>query len=213
MTTQHLPMTHYNRTRNVLFGVGVGLGLVGLIGLYFTEKIGYNTATIAFATLASAGFGFGLAGLMMSFVRFMPYWVRERAEDQAADPAYKIYMRTMWRTMAIYIVLLGIGGVANLYPMPVALRAVLAVAPVVPLGWLLFAHLRYLRGIDEMQRRIELESIGIAAMVTAIAYMAAGFLQSAKVIHIDGALAMLLMFPMLCVTYGIGKFFVARHYR
>jgi hypothetical protein len=63
-----------------------------------------------------------------------------------------------------------------------------------------------------MQRRIELESGSIAAMLVAAGYLGAGFLQSAKLIDIPSGPALIFVFPMLCLCYGIVKIVVARRY-
>ena len=43
--------------------------------------------------------------------------------------------------------------------------------------------------------------------------MAAGFLQTAELIDVPSKVAMLWVFPALCLTYGIAKVFIARRYR
>ena len=70
----------------------------------------------------------------------------------------------------------------------------------------------YLREIDEMQRRIETEAIGIASLGVALLYFAGGLLQKAKVIDVDAAAAMIWVFPLLCASYGIAKMVLTRRY-
>ena len=99
--------------------------------------------------------------------------------------------------------------------MPIAsvpLRALVAVLPVLPLVLMMAAGLRYLREIDELQRRIETESIGVASLLTSLLYFGAGLLQQAKVIDIGAGVAMIWVFPLLCATYGITKMVLARRY-
>jgi hypothetical protein len=43
-------------------------------------------------------------------------------------------------------------------------------------------------------------------------YFAGGMLQKAKVIELDAGVAMIWVFPLLCVTYGIAKMIVTRRY-
>lgn len=92
------------------------------------------------------------------------------------------------------------------------LRAVVAVVPALAIALMMRAALRYLREIDELQRRIETESIGIASLLVSLLYFAAGLLQKAKVIDIDAGVAMIWVFPLLCLSYGVSKMVLARRY-
>ena len=64
-----------------------------------------------------------------------------------------------------------------------------------------------------MQRRIELEAVSIATALVSLVYLSAGFLQSAKVIDIPSAVAMIWVFPLVIVVYAIAKLAIARRYR
>ena len=75
------------------------------------------------------------------------------------------------------------------------------------------AEMHFVRGVDELQQRIEFEAVCIAAALVAFAYMTAGFLQAARVIDVPASAAMLWVFPLLCGTYGIAKAVIARRYR
>jgi len=75
------------------------------------------------------------------------------------------------------------------------------------------AFVRFVRDSDEMQRRIELESGAVGALLVSAGFLAAGFLQSAKLIDVPSSVAMLWVFPMLCFTYGIAKVFISRRYQ
>ena len=93
------------------------------------------------------------------------------------------------------------------------LRAVVALLPVPPIALALRAMMRRIRDADELQRRIELEAIGIATACVSLAYLAGGFLQGAKVIDLAAADAMIWMFPLVCFTYGVSKLIVAHRFR
>ena len=92
------------------------------------------------------------------------------------------------------------------------LRVLVALFPALLVGWVLRAFVRYVRDSDEMQRRIELESGSIAALLVAAIYLAAGFLQTADLISVPAKVAMLWVFPSLCLMYGVAKVFVTRRY-
>ena len=88
----------------------------------------------------------------------------------------------------------------------------MAVFPALPMVLLVWAALRYLRGIDELQRRIETDAIGIASLLVSVGYFTGGLLLKAKVIQIDAAAAMIWVFPLLCGIYGIAKMALTRRY-
>ena len=92
------------------------------------------------------------------------------------------------------------------------LRVLIALFPALLVCLVLRAFVRYVRDSDEMQRRIELESGAIAGLLVSAIYLALGFLQSADLIAIPSTIAMLWVFPMLCLLYGVSKIFVSRHY-
>jgi hypothetical protein len=75
------------------------------------------------------------------------------------------------------------------------------------------AFVRHVRDTDELQRRIELEAVSVATLLVSMLYLGGGFLQSAKVIDIPAAAAMIWVFPLVCVSYGLAKIHVGRRYR
>ncbi len=89
-------------------------------------------------------------------------------------------------------------------------RVLIALLPALLVALVIRAVARFVRDSDEMQRRIELESIAIAAGLVSGGYMTAGFLQAAGTIALPASAAMLWVFPMLCTTYGIAKGVTAR---
>jgi hypothetical protein len=93
------------------------------------------------------------------------------------------------------------------------LRAVVALLPVPPVALVLRAIVRRIRDTDELQRRIELESISIATATISLLYMAGAFLQLARVIDLAAGDAMLWVFPLVCLVYGLVKSVVARRFQ
>jgi len=158
--------------------------------------------------------GIGIGYLVCSLLFLvLPRWWRQHCDEMFATQASRRYQRAMWPTMIAYSLLL----FASIWWLkqgiqPLALRALVAVAPVVPLLFFLRAALRYLREIDELQRRIETEAIGIASLLVSMLYFAGGLLQKAEVIDIDSAAAMIWVFPLLCFIYGIAKMRLTKRY-
>ena len=93
------------------------------------------------------------------------------------------------------------------------LRALVALMPVPAIGMALRAIIRYIRDVDELQQRIELEAVSFAAAFVSMAYVTGAFLQLAKVIDIPSGVAMIWVFPLICASYGLAKIVVARRYR
>ena len=92
------------------------------------------------------------------------------------------------------------------------LRALVALLPVPAIGLALRAIIRYIRDVDELQQRIELEAVSFAAAFVSMVYVTGGFLQLAKVIDIPSAVSMIWVFPLICLSYGLAKMVVARRY-
>jgi len=94
-----------------------------------------------------------------------------------------------------------------------ALRALIALLPVPAIALAMRAIVRRIRDADELQRRIELEAVSIAAGFVSLAYLAAGFLQRAGVIDVPSSAAMIWVFPLVCFTFGLSKVVLSRRYR
>lgn len=93
-----------------------------------------------------------------------------------------------------------------------ALRAVVALLPLGFVALLLRATVRYIREADEMQRRIEVEAVSLAAAFVSLVYFGGGLLQLARVIDLPASIAMLWVFPMTCLAYAVAKLVVSRRY-
>lgn len=156
------------------------------------------------------GAGYLLGSLLF---RLLPRWWRQHCDETYAQPATRRYIRALWPIMIGYSLTLFLSiwlvkrGIQSL-----PLRALVAVLPALAIALLMRAALRYLREIDELQRRIETEAIGIASLLVSLLYFAGGLLQKAKVIDIDSAAAMIWVFPMLCGIYGVAKMRLTKRY-
>lgn len=92
------------------------------------------------------------------------------------------------------------------------LRALVTLLPVPPVALAMRAIMRYIRDADELQRRIELEALSFSTAWVSLAYLAGGFLQRAKVIDIPSDVAMIWVFPLMCLGYGLVKLAIARRF-
>ena len=158
----------------------------------------------AAGVLAGIGLGRVFAGVLR---RLMP------AGCDAATPTLRRrYTREVVVAMLGYVVLLCL----SMYLLRGAegawLRALIALLPVPPIVLVLRAMVRYIRDVDEMQQRIELEAVSAATAFVSLVYLTGGFLQSAKVIDVPSNVAMIWVFPLVCLSYGLAKAVVARRY-
>ena len=187
-------------------GIGVAALLLALMGRYVlhwsNEGVGVWTGI---------GFGYLLCGAL---IRLLPRWWRDHCDEEYARPAGRRYMRAMWPILIAYSLILFVSswalkqGIAS-----IPLRAVVALLPVLPLLLLLRVALRYLRETDELQRRIEIEAIGIASLLVSMLYFGGGLLVQAKVLSLNTGAVMIWVFPLIMLFYGIAKFFAVRRYR
>lgn len=164
----------------------------------------------AVGTWVGIGAGYLLGAVLLLL---LPRWWRQHCDEMYAQPAARRYIRALWPIMIAYAITLYLSmwlikrGIES-----IPLRAVVAVLPALAIVLLMRAALRYLREIDELQRRIETEAIGIASLLVSVLYFAGGLLQKAKVVDLDAAAAMIWVFPLLCGIYGIAKMILTRRY-
>jgi FtsH-binding integral membrane protein len=100
--------------------------------------------------------------------------------------AARRYRTQLIVTMAAYCVVLfaTIAALDRLNPQG-ALRFVLALAPVVPIAFIIPAMARYFRDSDELERRIVTEAFAIGAGTTAILSVTYGFLENTGLPHLS----------------------------
>jgi hypothetical protein len=91
-------------------------------------------------------------------------------------------------------------------------RVVIALAPVPALAWLLVAFSRDLAQADELERRIQLEALGLAFPVALIVVMTVGLLQVAVPTE-PNTWSYAEVWLLLYVTYLIGLLRARRRYQ
>ena len=186
----------------------VGIVVTFALALYGNHA-GWSDTRVGFFT----GMGAGLLVLVVA-MHLLPRWWRDHCEEEYSSRASRDYRRRLWPAMILYTaIVFASTWLLKHYQMAMPLRALIAVAPALPISFVMFAFLRYLRTVDEMQRRIEMEGVGVAALVVSQVYLAGGFLQLGKVIDVPSGLAMIWVFPLMCFSYAIGKFRATRRYR
>ncbi len=121
------------------------------------------------------------------------------------------YLREFLPAIAAYVII-----VVTVLPLAehvdaVALKVVLALLPVVPIGFVMRAMVRFLMGCDELERQQQLQAISIAALTVGMASFAVGFLQAAGLLVLQAPLIWIL--PAMIAIYGLAMFWVRRRYR
>ena len=78
--------------------------------------------------------------------------------------------------------------------------------------WACWAFARYLRLLDELQQRVELASVALAAGLTGLLAAAAGALHGAGLVRLPGE-AGLWVFPLLAAAYSLARAALTRRYQ
>lgn len=132
--------------------------------------------------------------------------------DSATPALRRRYLREFLPPMAGYVIALFVSiWLLKRIDEPV-LRGLAALLPVPPIALALRAIARYIRDADELQQKIELQAVSFATALVSLLYLAAGLLQQAKVIDVSAGEAMIWVFPLVCLVYGIAKGVVSRRY-
>lgn len=163
-------------------------------------------------TDTASGFLYGIA--VGCFFAGLLRWRMPDPCDSGTPALRSRYLREFLPAMAGYVVtlFLSVWLLKRGIDEP-GLRALVALLPVPAIGMALRAIIRYIRDVDELQQRIELEAVSFAAAFVSMIYIAAGFLQLAKVIDIPSGVAMIWVFPLICGSYGLAKIVVARRFQ
>lgn len=92
------------------------------------------------------------------------------------------------------------------------LRIAAACLPALLVLWACWAFVRYMRLLDELQQRVELVSLALAAALTCSLAAAAGGLHWAGAMQITGK-AGLWVFPLLMLAYSLIRAALTRRYQ
>jgi hypothetical protein len=187
--------------RKALWSLAAGLALLAAT---WAAQLFANPPSFLLGIFAGLGVGLVFAAVLL--------WFSPDMSDAVPKKLIRRYQREVGAAMGAYILVMLVW--KRLLDLVDAtwLRVLIALFPALLVCLVLRAFVRYVRDSDEMQRRIELESGAIAGLLVSAVYLAAGFLQSAELIAIPSKVAMIWVFPMLCMFYGACKIFVSRHY-
>ena len=188
--------------RRALYCLAGGLLAFGLA--WASSSLGWGWPARLNGFLAGLGFGGVFAAVLL--------WFTPDTSDAMPKKLARRYQREVAIAMGAYVLVMLFWKQALGLFDATWLKVIVALFPALLVCWVMRAFVNYVRDSDEMQRRIELESSAIAAMLVAAVYLGAGFLQSARLIALPATLALIGMFPALCLFYGLTKIFVSRRY-
>ena len=154
-----------------------------------------------------------LAGLAIGcfFGAALLWWMPDMS-DSAPKALKRRYQRHITVAMGAYVLVMLVWKRLLDAVDATWLKVFVALFPAALVCWVMHAFVQYVRDSDEMQRRIELESGAIAALLVSAVYLGAGFLQSARLIDVAAGPALIFVFPAMCLLYGVTKVFVSRRY-
>jgi hypothetical protein len=115
--------------------------------------------------------------------------------------------------MSIYVaLLLFIWPLARHTP-ELPLKILCALAPVLPLLYVIALSAQRILQSDELEQRTHLIGLGVGTAVVSVFSIVGGFLAASRVITQDvAAMVLLWVFPLLLFTYSIARSRAARHY-
>ena len=154
-------------------------------------------------------YGLAIGLLLVALVRVF----RPEGCDDVTPEVRRRYLREILPAMVGYVLAVFLSVWLLRRVDAPALRALIALLPVPAMAMAMRAIVHRIRDADELQRRIEVEAVSIAAAFVSLGYLAAGFLQRAKVIDVPSSVAMIWVFPLVCLTFGVAKTVLGRRYR
>ena len=84
----------------------------------------------------------------------------------------------------------------------------IAVLPIIPSAFAMWAFLRFFRGLDELQRRIQLEAVAFSFLATCLITLTWAFQQNAGLPRFDVSWVA----PLLIGLWGVGVGLAKRRY-
>jgi hypothetical protein len=96
--------------------------------------------------------------------------------------------------------------------LPTPARAAAALLPVIGMAAFLWIEISYLRQLDELHRRVQLEALAVAFPLALLLVFTVGSLERAGV-HIEGFERPRDLWPLVVIPYPIGLLFAWRRYR
>jgi hypothetical protein len=124
-------------------------------------------------------------------------------------PESRRYLRSLAISMLIYMVLLFISIRWMKQAPPAPWKYLIAVMPVVPALWVPVAVVRFLRDLDELQRKIHMDALAFGFTLSAVLTLSYGFLQNAGLPDLSWTF----VWPVMAFSWILGLFLSRRRYQ
>lgn len=134
---------------------------------------------------------------------------RRRSGVATTDSAGRAYRKEFGIAMLVYVVVVFLSTFIINAHSHAPWRFPLALAPMVPATFALWAFVRHLRRIDELQRRIQFEALSIAFGGTALLTFSYGFVENVGFPHLNW----FFVWPLMAVLWMLGLALTSRRYR
>ncbi len=132
-----------------------------------------------------------------------------RGETTFMKSAGWTYLKEFGGAMLAYTIVLPISiALINAHP-HAAWRAPVALAPIVPAAFALWAFVRQVRRLDELQRRIQFEALAISFGATGLLTFSYGFLEYVGFPHIN----LIWVLPLMVALWGVSLVVSSLRYR
>jgi hypothetical protein len=92
-------------------------------------------------------------------------------------------------------------------------RAGVSLLPMMAMTFVIREVLRLVRASDELQRRIDLEALAVAALTVGLGCLSLSFLVAANVLAFEGKTVLIWIFPALSVIYVLARILAEARYR
>ena len=128
--------------------------------------------------------------------------------EEEMDLNGKRYLREFLTAMAGYSVMVPVSMRLLHGHEHTALGYAVAFLPIIPSAFALWAFLRFFRGLDELQRRIQLEAVAFSFLATCFITLTWAFQQNAGLPRFDVSWVA----PLLILLWGFGLAVAKRRY-
>lgn len=122
--------------------------------------------------------------------------------------AYKTQIQFGFAILAFLMVLVGSVTVVAANP-DAAWKVWIALLPAVPGGVVVWLTVRQLGRLDEVQKRTQMQALGLSIAATGLVTFGYGFLESAGMPHMSAVFVL----PLMVAFWGLGLLFIALRYR
>ena len=100
----------------------------------------------------------------------------------------------------------------KLVPLAPRVAALVAALPVAAFAWFITTAVRLVRGLDELEQRIQLEALAVAYPSAILMVYAVGLLEAAGIV-LPGFVNLRDQWPLVVLPYFVGLWIVGRRYR